>query len=611
MFIKKLYCLPIALLVLSSCTVSKDSRTDPSEFKIQQVENGLLPAVLIEGEPSFNLEERMEDYQVPGVSVAVIKDYKILWSKGYGVLDAETQQPVTVESIFNVGSLSKGVASITALTLVADGSLDMYRDVNKQLTSWQLPENDFLNQGIVTPLLLLNHSSGVMFSPSISYLPDNLPSLLQMLNGEPPAKEKQTIVDKIPGTVFQYSNPGFAILQQVCIDVSGQPFPSLADQRIFKPLKMEMTTFEQPVPEVLLSHASAGHLGNSETLPNKRYLYPNMAAGGLWSTPSDYARYVIEIQKAAVNQPSEVLSSDLAQQMISPHAARNYGLGVFLRDMGGEQHYFGHMGDNRGFFAGYIAHMTDGHGAVIFTNSLKGSALIREIMRSIATAYSWENYLPPTHTLLPLDQEMAKFYSGRYTDGFDESFQIRHEGSSLFIDKFDNARLYPVEDNQFVTKFRDGHLKFMMDSETNAVTVEHYFADNLGRFMQDARIYNKMLSDEKLPSELMKEGGIEQAVLSYRNIWVTAPQDLSISENRLNRLGYWYLGQQLFERAIAVFLLNVEFYPESANCYDSLAEAYMKSGQNELAIIYYKKVLELDPVSSNAILMLKQLGVIY
>ena len=607
----KLYLMPVALLVLSSCTTSKNIQTDSLEFKINQIENGLLPAVLIAGEPSFNLEERMKDYQVPGVSVAVIKDYKILWSKGYGVLDAETQQPVTVETIFNVGSLSKGVASITALTLVADGSMDMHLDVNKQLTSWQLPENDLTNEATVTPLMLMNHSAGVMFSPGISYLPDNLPTLLQILNGESPAREKPTIVDKVPGTIFQYSNPGFGILQQVCIDISGQPFHALAEQRIFKPLDMRMTTFEQPVPEELLSLASAGHLGNSKTLPNKRYLFPNMAAGGLWSTPSDYAKYVIEIQKAAGNNSPEVLSYELAQQMISPHAARNYGLGVFLRDLGGEQHYFGHMGDNRGFFAGYIAHMTDGYGAIVFSNSQNGSALIREIMRSIATVYLWENYLPPTHTIVPLDQKMANLYSGRYTDGFDESFQISLEGSDLFIDKFDNARLYPVEDNQFVTKFRDGHLKFIMDSESKAVTAEYYFADNLGRFIRDARVYRKMKPDEKLPSELMKEGSIELAVRLYRNIWATTPQNFSISEDRLNRLGYSYLGQQLFESAVAVFQLNVEFYPASANCYDSLAEAYMKSGQNELAITYYKKVLELDPASSNAILMLKQLGVTY
>ena len=252
------------------------SLSQPKDSLITEVENGLLPYVLIEGESSFNLQDRMRYHKVPGLSITVIKDYKI----------------------------------------------DLNRDVNEQLISWKIPENEFTKQGTVTPLLLMNHSGGAMFSPGVAYLADNFPTNLQILNGESPSKTKAVVIDKIPGTEYQYSNSGYAILQQLTVDKTGEAsFPEITKVKIFQPLDMKSTTFLQPLPEELIKIAAAGHMANGLPLEVKRYFFPHMAAGGLWTTTADYAKYIIELQKSYLGKSNKIISRKLAIEMLSPHVS--------------------------------------------------------------------------------------------------------------------------------------------------------------------------------------------------------------------------------------------------------------------------------------------------
>ena len=597
-----------AIIIISFIIIFQTSiLSQPQDSLITKVENGLLPYVLIEGEPSFNLQDRMDYYKVPGISITVIKDFKIAWSKQYGVMDSEIQNPVTDETIFNVGSLSKGVAALTVLRLVDEGKINLNQDVNEQLVSWKVPENEFTKQGTVTPLLLMNHSGGAMFSPGVAYLADNFPTNLQILNGESPSQTKAVVIDKIPGTEFQYSNSGYAILQQLTVDVEGKSFPEITSERIFQPLEMNSTTFQQPLPEDLIKIASAGHMGNGLPLAAKRYFFPHMAAGGLWTTTTDYAKYIIELQKSYLGKSNKIISQELAKEMLSPHVSKQYGLGVFMREMYGEINYFGHLGDSRGFFAGFVSHLTDGYGAVVFTNGQNGANLIREITNGIAKVYGWDKYLPEEYKVVAIDDNEADKYCGRYSIGSDGYFEVKKEQDRLYINQFDNAQLYHVGDGKFVIKFRLGNLQYKFDSAGNVASVVYYFSDELGRFLSEPVTCYKMSQGQKLPVELLNEGQIDEAVNLYRKIQKENPSDFYVSENRFNSLGYSYMGQNEFEKAIVIFKLNTEFYPQSGNCYDSLAEAFMNSGEKEQAIINYKKALELNPNNQNAAGMLKKL----
>jgi tetratricopeptide (TPR) repeat protein len=263
------------------------------------------------------------------------------------------------------------------------------------------------------------------------------------------------------------------------------------------------------------------------------------------------------------------------------------------------------MGDNKGFFAGYVAHLTDGYGVVVLTNSQNGAQLIREITNGIARVYGWKKYLPEENKLVPISKKMMDQYAGRYSVGSDEYFEIIKEQDKLFINQFDKGQLYHVGDGKFVTKIRLGYLQFNNDSDQKVSSAVYYFADELGRYLNEPRNCRKMDEGEKVPFELLEEGQITEAFTQYRKIKQENPSDFYVSENRFNMLGYDYMNKDMFEEAIAILKLNVEFYPESANCYDSLAEAFMRSGDNEQAIINYKRSIELNPNNQNAISMLK------
>lgn len=564
-----------------------------------QIENGLLPMTIIAGEPTYNIEERMQFYKVPGVSITVINNYKPVWTKHYGVMDSEINNPVTNETLFNVGSLSKGMASLTVLSLVNDNKINLDEDINTQLKSWKIPENEFTKVKKPTPRMLMNHNGGVMHHFAMNYLRDKFPTITELLNGEPPAQERPTIIDRVPGTEFLYSNPGFAILQQLVIDRGDKPFHTIAKENIFNVLEMNHTTFEQPLSIEWEKHACAGHKFTGKPIEVKRYYYPNAAAGGLWTTTYDYAKFVVELQKSYFNKSNKVISQELTKEMISPGISKQYGLGVFMRGKDGEK-YFGHMGDNAGFFAGYISHSTDGYGAIVFTNSQNGAQLIREITKSIAKVYEWRDYLPDEHQLVAIDEETKSKFVGRYKAGSDEVIEVIKSNGDLLIKVFKGDKLYHVGKNKFVMKSRMGSISFIMNESGKYDEIRYQFTDELGRFLYDEKSCLRMGDEEKTPSELLDEGKIEEAIDAYQKIFHENKDDPYLAENRLNMIGYQYIYNQKYDQAITILKLNTEIYPNSANCYDSLGEAYMKSGNKQFAIENYKKALELNPENQNA-----------
>jgi CubicO group peptidase (beta-lactamase class C family) len=585
----------LILVKFFTLTPAQEINTD----LISQIENGLLSMTIIEGEPTYNIEERMQFYKVPGVSITIINDYKSVWTKHYGVMDSEINNPVNDETLFNVGSLSKGVASLTVLSLVRDKKIEIDENVNVQLKSWKITENEFTKVTKPTPRMLMNHSGGAMHHFSINYLRDNFPTITQLLNGEAPAQEKPTIIDRFPGTEFLYSNPGFAILQQLVIDRAKKPFHTVAKENIFNVLEMEHTTFEQPLSLELERFACSGHRPTGKPIDVKRYYYPNAAAGGLWTTTYDYAKFVVELQKSYYNKSNRVISQELTQEMISPGISKQYGLGVFMRGRNREK-YFGHMGDNAGFFAGYISHTTDGYGAVVFTNSQNGARLIREITKSIARAFKWKGYLPEEHQIVDIDDESKAKFCGRYKSGSDEIVEVVKTNGNLCLRNFKDEKIYHIGNYKFVMKSRKGGISFIMDGSGKFNEIKYQFSDELGRFLYDEKTCSRIGNEEKIPKELLDEGRIDEAINAYRNIFSENKNDPYLEENRLNMMGYQYMYNKKYEQAIAILLLNTEFYPESSNCYDSLGEAYMNNGNKELAIQNYKKVLELDPESQNA-----------
>jgi CubicO group peptidase (beta-lactamase class C family) len=385
----------------------------PVQERIQRVENGLI-AVTAEGGLEMGdpktLAERMEHYGVPGVSIAVINDYQLEWARGYGVLEAGGDERVTSDSLFHAGSIAKPVSAAAALALVERGLLDLDRDVNEKLVSWRVPENEHTAEEKVTLRRLLSHSSGLTdgFAMRSSSEPEydwwtasegetSTVTIQQLLEAQPPADDgSPTRVTRVPGTAYQYSNLGYGVVQLLVTDVTGQPFSELMQETVLGPLGMTSSTFEQPLPEELRNRATTEHYVNGQPFEGKRHHFPLLASGGLWTTPSDLARFAIEIMRARAGESDQLLSREMSSEMLTSQIevhesffSDSYGLGF---DLAGESQEFRfmHTGGTWGSTCLLWVHPETGQGAVIMTNSASGEGAIRfEILLSIGAEYGW------------------------------------------------------------------------------------------------------------------------------------------------------------------------------------------------------------------------------
>lgn len=350
--------------------------------RIQRVEQGLRP--LNASPVAWNLAERMKFYKVPGVSIAVINGGKIEWARGYGVV-SEGGKAVDSETLFQAASISKPVASMAALRLVEQGKLSLDDDVNLKLRSWKVPESEFTKQEKVTLRRLLNHSAGLTVHGFPGYASDvAVPSLQQVLDGKPPANTAAIRVDVTPGTLWRYSGGGYEVMQQTVEDVTGKPFPEVMQTLVLGPAGMKRSTYKQPLPAGLADNAAAAHRSDGTMIPGRWHTYPEQAAAGLWTTPSDLARFAMAIQQGRILKPA-------ARTEMLTKVKGDYGLGLGLRETGGHKS-FAHGGSNAGFQCMLFAYLDDGSGVVVMTNGDQGGKLLDEILRSVSAEYGWADF---------------------------------------------------------------------------------------------------------------------------------------------------------------------------------------------------------------------------
>jgi CubicO group peptidase (beta-lactamase class C family) len=383
--------------------------------RIRRVENGLLPPVIFKGQelPQLTIVERMQFYNTPGVSVAVISDGKIEWAKGYGATEKGGNQMVTTETLFQAASISKPVSALTALRLVQEGRLKLDEEVNRRLVSWKVPENEFTKEKKVTLRQLLAHTSGTTVHGFSGFAAGTQPgTLLQILDGSPNASSAPVRVDTIPGTRWRYSGGGYSVMEQLLIDTLKKPFSEIVQEKVFRPLKMNRSNFEQPLSAKLKNKAASGHLANGEKVEGGWNVYPTLAAAGMWTTASDLALFAIEIQKSAQGKSNKILNAKLTNEMLMPQL-ENWGLGLTVQGIGRNRR-FSHGGSTTGYRAFMVAYTETGQGAVVMTNSDNGEMLFDEILRSIAREYNWSDFQPTEKTVVAVNPQIFESYVGQY-----------------------------------------------------------------------------------------------------------------------------------------------------------------------------------------------------
>jgi CubicO group peptidase (beta-lactamase class C family) len=396
------------------------------------VEAGLLPPVVFDdGAEAWTLPDRMARWNVPGVSIAVIDNGRIVWAQGYGVRVAGESDPVRVETRFQAASISKPVAAAAALALVQDGVLTLDGDVNQTLESWRLPDTSFTANRALTLRDLLSHTGGTTVHGFPGYAQGApVPTPVEVLNGVAPANTDAVTSWAQPGQGWRYSGGGYQIVQQMIEDATDQSFADIVNSRVLAPADMTNSGYDTPAPGVI----AHGHGSDGQPIAGGWHTYPEQAAAGLWTTPSDLARFGLALAAAYRGEDDRLMDHATATIMMTP-VMEEHGVGPAVSGEG-EALAVSHGGANEGFRAFWVIHPATGDGAVVMTNGDEGSRLAMEVVRAVARVHGWPDYAPAARTTYVLDPGVLASRAGIWSTAGAQPvvFNARQDGERLVFE---------------------------------------------------------------------------------------------------------------------------------------------------------------------------------
>jgi CubicO group peptidase (beta-lactamase class C family) len=587
--------------------------------RIRQVESGLLPNVPVAGMGGWRLADRMRFHRVPGVSVAVIRDYRVAWVKAYGLADTTTRAPVTPATLFSAGSISKLATAVLAMRLARSGAVDLDAPVNTLLKRWQLGETERTRATPVTLRLLLAHRGGTSQSSYFGFVPGRTPgpnpypSVVDVLNGAPNAETRRVVVNQPVGAGFSYSGGGYLVAQLALTDAAGYApdrFAALAADSLFAPLGMRDATFAQPLPDRLAPGAAWAYSENGwfQGMP---YVYPQQAPAGLYATAADLARLVIEVQQAARGR-GRLLDSASARAMLTPQAdvstgsyREQIGLGPFLLQRadlaaagaGDSTRYFEHTGVNAGFLAYAVGSVDGGNGVVVMMNNDGGAAeLGKEIRRAVARAYGWPGFLldpvTPARLAAAARARAEADVVGRYRRGPDAVVTFRHvgRGRAARLEEVIAEGVTVGAPIPCVLVGRDS--VGFTDFPGTGVLVRDAAGRVTGvRMPYTERPLPRLAPGDLTPGELLRAGRLAEAEAAYRA--------LALGESQITYLAYELLNRRPFRPATlpaARVLLGVAQgqYPRSAAVQARWGEYHLRTGDTTRARAAYGAALAID-----------------
>jgi CubicO group peptidase (beta-lactamase class C family) len=438
----------ITLFILkSTCTFSQID-------KKYLVESNLMNerAVIFEDSiyAKYSIEERMKFYKIPSVSIAVINDGKIEWANTYGYADIVNKRLANVNTLYQVASISKSINGWAFMKLVEEGRLSSEKDIREYLKSWQFPDNQWSKGKRITIKNLLSHTAGLSVRGYIGYsLNEKIPTINQILNGEKPANNEAVVPIFEPNTRYQYSGGGYTIFRKVLDDNISSDYDKLMRNLVLKPLKMSQSTFNQPLSKKY-KNIALGYDANAKPLVSDYYVYPDKTAGGLWSSASDIAKFILEIQNSLNNKKS-ILSKKSTIEMLTP-ILDQYAIGFGIDEKGGEK-YFRHEGENYGFRSIFYGSFSTGKGVVILSNAYpeNGKPFIYELLNSVASVYNWEGFNNTIKKkLVKIAEQKITEYVGEYlSENPPIKISITKSDGGLLLTARNPEKMYPTSENTF------------------------------------------------------------------------------------------------------------------------------------------------------------------
>jgi len=495
---------------------------------------------------------------VKGMSMAVIQDYRIVWAKAYGWADEGEKRPMTTETLFEPGSISKSLNAVGILKLAQEKKLDLYTDINSYLKSWKFPYDSLSKGKKITLADILSHTAGLTVHGFPGHnINGDIPTIYQVLDGKFPSFTPAVRSEFEPGLKFQYSGGGTSISQVILTDLTGKPYDEWMYENVLKPIGMTHSSYSWPSPKINPERYASAYYPDGTPVFNKFHLYPEQAAAGLWMTPSDLCNYIIDMQLAYKGGRSKVLDPEMVKLHLTPYNNSSAAMGTFIATFDGAT-YFEHGAGNDGFCGQFYASLDEGYGVVIFLNSENGT-LLYDVINSVAKAYNWKNfYREPrkkdTEPVIVVPDNVLDKYTGIYF--YDDKW--------AFVD------------------WQGDHLCFY----TDGISSDMYFTSTTKFFNREFSAVKEFQKDNK-----GNVTGYTRVVDGKEFAPGKKAMDIKKLERPLSNLeeiGWFYLGENNPKEAILYLKRGVELYPEDVNARLNLAHAYVFNKDYEHAIKIYR-----------------------
>ena len=558
------------LLVIACCLLTalsgQATYSKSVQAEIKQVENNLAGRVKIDGK-GYNILTRMAHYKVKGLSIAVVHNYQVSWAKGYGWANEKEKRSVTTETLFKPGSISKSLNAVGALRLVQDKQLDLHRDINAYLKSWQFPYDSIAQGQKITLAHLLSHTAGLSVYGGFPGYDKNgpIPSIADILDGKAPANTPPVRSLLAPGTQFQYSGGGTIISQLIITDVTQQNYEKFMYDTVLKPLGMTHSFYSTAPPaENQLKKIATGYTTSGTEVEATFRVYPEQAPLGLWTTATDLCHYMIEMQLAYQGKSAKVLNQEMAKLHLTPYIDPNAALGTFVQERNGVKYFF-HDAANEGYRGLYFGSVEGGNGVAILVNSDEGN-IILELLNSVASVYNWPGFDTAASVYTKsIPKALARKYVGVYLyEGKIAEVSEKPDGLYYWTDGQD-VKMYFTSDKDFINVEFVAEKSFLTDSAKNVVG------------------YSR------------KANGIEYPPAAK----VSQADTIKAKEGQLNLFGWHLLETKRLYEATQYLNRGSELEPNDVNIKLNLAHCYLFRNEYDHAIQLYKAYLAQNPMDES------------
>ncbi|WP_430401690.1 serine hydrolase [Fluviicola sp.] len=549
----------IALLTSSVVTYSQTTYSKETLEKIKEVENNITGNIILNNEKPRTIPEQMKLYNVKGMSIAVIQDHKIAWAKAYGWADESEKRPMTTETLFEPGSISKSLNAVGILKLAQDKKVDLYTDINTYLKSWKFPYDSLSKGKKITLAEILSHNAGLTVHGFPGHnINGSVPTVYQVLDGKTPAVTPAVRSEFEPGLKYQYSGGGTTISQVILTDITGKAYDEWMYKNVLKPIGMTHSSYTIPNSKSNPNRYASAYYPDGSPVLNKFHVYPEQAAAGLWMTPSDLCNYIIDMQLAYQGKKSKVLTPEMVKLHLTPYNNGPAAMGTFIQDLDGAK-YFEHGAGNDGFCGQFYASLDEGYGVVIFLNTEDGS-LLYDVISSVAKAYNWKNFYhePQKKDLengpVVIPEFILEKYKGIYL--FEDQWASVEEkdGESRFYTDGRSAKMYFTSTTRFINREFKAEKEFYTDEEGNVIG------------------YTRQVEGKAFPNAIK----------------ILNPDTLHLNVNDLGNIGWYLMERKETKKALPYFKRAVELYPDDLNAKMNLAHAYLFDTNYPSAIAIYK-----------------------